>query len=150
MEQEKRDRIVRSIKRNLGSPNGVIAHNTNCLVAEVAQVREDLGIAEPEAPPSRSRSRKGKTLGQFRDRYDVDLIIQKKVDEVLSDKDEEYYDDHDFREMCGIATQNWRRHADSSRFQPYRLKKGDLNVWGPAHIIISMRRILGLPVSSHE
>lgn len=137
-----RSRIERALEKNPEYRNGQIAHNCNTRVGIVELIREDLGIGEP--PPSPRRGLKGKSIDAFRTKYDIDLIINRKVEELLNEGQEEYFDDHDFRELCRLPTQGWRRHADSPSFTDYRLKKGDLNVWGPAHIIEQMKKILGI------
>ena len=137
---ELRAKIERALNRNPEYTNGQIAHNYNTRVGIVEKVRADLGIPEP--PPRRGA--RGKSIDSFRAKYDVDLIIGKKVEEILNEDRDEYFDDHDFRELCRLPTQGWRRHADSPRFEEYRLKKGDLNVWGPIHIIEQMKKILGI------
>ena len=135
-----RERVEKALEKNPEYRNGQIAHNLNTRVGIVEQIRGDLGIGDP----SPRRGPKGRSIDSFRAKYDVDLIIEKKVGELLNEEREEYFDDHDFRELCHLPTQSWRRHADSPKFAAYRLKKGDLNVWGPAHIIEQMKKILGI------
>ena len=55
-----------------------------------------------------------------------------------------YYSDSEFRELCGVHVQNWRRHADDDTFAPYRLRRGGHNLWAPAPMIESMKQILSI------
>lgn len=146
MDSELRARIEKAAIRHPLATNGKIAHNCNCKVADVDEIRNDLGLKPPPSRPVgvRKPSLKGKGMSEFRAKHDVDLIIRTKVLGLLSEGNEEYFEDYDFREICGVSVHHWRRHADSPEFSEYRLKKGSLNVWAPAHIIMQMKKILGV------
>ena len=146
MDSELRARIEKAAIRHPLATNGKIAHNCNCKVADVEQIRNDLGLESPPArlPGAKRPSLKGKDISEFRAKHDVNLIIRTKVLEFLSEDNEEYFEDYDFREICGVSIQHWRRHADSPEFEEYRLKKGRLNIWAPEHVIVQMKKILGI------
>ena len=146
MDSDLRKRIEKAAYKHPTLTNGKIAHNCNCKVADVEEVRTDLGLELVHAGPrgKRKPASRGKGLDQFRAKHDVDLIIRTKVIEYLSEDHEEYFDDHDFREICEVPVTGWRRHSDSPDFDEYRLRKGSLNVWGTKHIILQMKKILGI------
>ena len=72
------------------------------------------------------------------------LIIQRKVEEVLGENSEEYFEDRDFRNLCDVPVHSWRRFADSKQFEAYRLKRGGHNLWAAPHIISQIKKVLGI------
>ena len=138
------EKIKRALLRNPEKSNGEIAHNANSRVAIVAQIRESLKIKEAANKGRPNKNKKGKSIDEFRGKHDVATIIQRKVDEVLSDNSEEYFEDRDFREMCEQPVHNWRRFADSKQFAAYRLKRGGHNLWAAPHVITQIKKILGI------
>lgn len=138
-----KEKIRRALLADPTRTNGQIAHNANSRVAVVQKIRDSLDL--PDAPKSRPKaSKKGKTLEHFRVKHDVGLIIQRKVDSVLSKDSEEYFEDRDFREMCEVPIHSWRRFADSKKFEAYRLKRGGHNLWASPQVILQIKKVLGI------
>tara|TARA_R110002020_G_scaffold67440_1_gene177127 strand:- start:428 stop:856 length:429 start_codon:yes stop_codon:yes gene_type:complete len=137
------EKIERALRKNSTRTNGEIAHNMNCKVGDVQEVREALNISGPPGAPSRKRGR-GKSVDTFRGKHDVALIIQRKVDDTLTKECEQYFEDQDFRTLCEVPVHSWRRFADSKQFAAYRLKRGGHNLWAPPHIIAQIQKILGI------
>ena len=138
-----RDKIERALRRDSSRPNGQIAHNLNCKVGDIQEVREALKISGPLGGASRKRAR-GKSVDDFRGKHDVALIIQRKVDETLTKECDQYFEDQDFRALCDVPVHSWRRFADSKQFAAYRLKRGGHNLWAAPHIIAQIQKILGI------
>lgn len=138
-----KEKIRRALLADPTRTNGQIAHNANSRVAVVQKIRDSLDL--PSAPKGRPKaSKKGKTLEHFRGKHDVGLIIQRKVDSVLSKDSEEYFEDRDFREMCEVPIHSWRRFADSKKFEAYRLKRGGHNLWASPQVILQIKKVLGI------
>ena len=133
----KEERIAASIGKNPGSPNHTIAKNLGVRSHEVQAVRDSLG--EPQSKPTA-----GRTLDAFRAVHDVAHIIETNVEIHLRDSAEEYFTDHEFREICGVPSGNWRRFADDTKFAEYRLVRGSHNLWASKKMIREMRKILGI------
>jgi transcriptional regulator with XRE-family HTH domain len=86
---------------------------------------------------------KAKTLDEFRSKHDTSHIIRTRVGELLHGA--AWYDDNDFRELCGVSIQYWRRYADSGEFAEYRvIKPNRINAWAPAKMAKQMREILDI------
>jgi len=138
-----KEKIKRALLADPMKTNGQIAHNLNSRVAVVQKIRDSLDL--PNAPKGRPKgSKKGKTLEEFRVKHDVGLIIQRKIDSVLSEDSEEYFEDRDFREMCEVPIHSWRRFADSKKFEAYRLKRGGHNLWASPQVILQIKKVLGI------
>lgn len=131
------ERIAASIARNPNATNCKIAKNVKGATAgDVARVRESGGLPQV--------SKTGRTLDAFRAVHDVMHIIERNVGIHLKDSAEEYFTDHEFRELCGVPSGNWRRFADDTAFSEHRLIRGSHNLWASKKMIREMRRILGI------
>jgi len=131
------EKIAASIARNPSASNSTIAKNIKGSTAgDVARVRGDF------SPPTPAKS--GKTLEAFRAVHDVMHIIERNVGLHLKESAEQYFTDHEFRELCGVPAGNWRRFADDASFAEYRLVRGQHNLWASKKMIREMRRILGI------
>jgi hypothetical protein len=142
-EMNLQEKIERALRKDSTRANGLIAHNLNCKVGEVQEVREALNISGPPGGASRKPGR-GKSVDDFRGKHDVALIIQRKVDEVLTAECDQYFEDQDFRTLCEVPVYSWRRYADSKQFAAYRLKRGGHNLWAAPHIISQIQKVLGI------
>lgn len=87
-------------------------------------------------------SRKAHSLDEFRAKFDVTMKIEDKVAELLAEGDH-YYTDDDFRGLCGVSVQNWRRHAELDRFKRYQFRKPGFHAWAPAALVVEMQEITG-------
>ena len=146
------ERILSSIKKHPGYSDYKIAKNLRRVsVQDVAYARLNLGRTtsdrdEPAKPalPKQAKPKAARTFASFQAANDVSHIIARKVSELLPANGEEYFTDHEFREVCGVAIGSWRRYADDDQFSAYRLKRGQHNYWAPKTMIPKMRMILGI------
>lgn len=98
------------------------------------------GRSRPRRP--RKTAKRGHTLDDFRAKFDITKKIEDKVNELLQDG-EEYWTDDEFRGICGVSVQNWRRHAELDRFKPYQFKKPGFHAWAPKDVVEQMKEITG-------
>lgn len=155
-DQRTTQRVAASITRNPGATDLTIAKNMwryGVKVGDVAAIRAGMADAPPTLvaakAPRDSKPRKvvgslGKTLDSFRAAHDVAHIIETNITDHLKDTTQEYYTDHEFREICGVASSNWRRFADDTKFADHRLVRGSHNLWASKKMIREMRKILGI------
>jgi hypothetical protein len=94
------------------------------------------------SPRPSAAGRKAHSLEEFRAKFDVTKKIEDKVAELLQ-SGEHYFSDDDFRGLCGVSVQNWRRHAELDRFKPYQFKKPGFHAWAPKLIVSEMQEITG-------
>lgn len=98
--------------------------------------------------PNRSKrpavaKKKGHTLDDFRNQFDVTKKIDDKVEEFLTDDGEEYWTDDEFRQLCGVSVQNWRRHAELDRYRKFQFKKPNFHAWASPKMVEAMQEITG-------
>jgi biotin operon repressor len=94
-------------------------------------------VAKRTTTPARA----GHTLDDFRSKFDVGAMIEAKVAELLPEDGEQWFHDSDFRVLCGVSIQNWRRHADE--YPQYQFKKGKFHAWAPLHMVEEMQTLTG-------
>lgn len=107
-------------------------------VEMVRRIKGGKGVAEVESIGTIT----GKTMADFRERFDSKHIIQKAVAKYLGANGKHYYTDHEFRDLCGIHPQQWRRYSEDEEFDAYRLRRAHHNLWAPTKMIQQMKQIL--------
>jgi len=90
--------------------------------------------------PTEEKSR-GKSMDQFRSVFDIKLRICKGVSTILRGV---YMTDQEFREACGIASNEWRRYADDSEFDACRCRLRGQIMWAQPKMMKEMREIAGI------
>lgn len=111
------------------------------------------GTSAPRSRPSKlttsaprtanGSKKKGHSLDEFRSQFDVTKKIDDKVAELLDGDSEEYWTDDEFRQLCGVSVQNWRRHAELDRYRKYQFKKPNFHAWATPKVVQYMREITG-------
>ena len=96
------------------------------------------------APVSKTKAKPGRTMEDFKGRFDLHHKVALKVDELLPADGEIYYEDAEFRDLCDIHPQHWRRISEDDRFSPNRVNCRQCNVWAPSRMVPKMKHILGL------
>lgn len=116
--------------------------------AEDGGNRQGVKITRPtnSAPPAgliqpTTGKAKGHTLDEFRAKFDVGKVIADKCAELLGEDGEEWFHDSDFRTLCGVPIQHWRRNADE--FPQYQFKKGKFHAWAPVHMVEQFQHLTG-------
>jgi hypothetical protein len=100
-------------------------------------LRSDGAKSAPRKPA------KARSFEEFRSRHDLSHIIKARVKELLAG--DEWYDDADFRELCGVPVAQWRRYADSGEFSEHRVVKSNrINAWAPPKMARQMREVLDI------
>lgn len=106
-------------------------------------IRAAAGVAPLPRPAAARKPAKARSFEDFRAKHDTTHIIAGKVKELLSGS--EWFEDNDFRELCCVPSNNWRRHADSGEFDDYRVVKGSrINAWAPKAMARQMREVLDI------
>lgn len=91
----------------------------------------------------KTKKKKGHSLEEFRSEFDIAKKIRDKVAELIADSSEEYWTDDEFRQICGVSVQNWRRHAELDEFKRYQFRKPGFHAWAPPSIVEAMKEITG-------
>lgn len=91
-------------------------------------------------PPVVDKQR-GKTLAQFRALFDVRERIRAGLKTHLNG--DIYMGDQEFREVCGISAQDWRRPADLDEFGDYRWRYKGLLYWAQPKTLAAMKETVG-------
>lgn len=130
-----------------GLSHSEIARKTGVARSTVGDIiRRCEGTLKPRStvsPRKVAKPGKARTFDEFREKHDIAHIIQSKVDEYL--QGDVYYDDNDFRELCGIPSNQWRRYADSGEFDEHRVQKSNrINAWAPKSMAKKMREVLDI------
>jgi hypothetical protein len=114
------------------------------------QYQQEKGSGRPRpttragrAAATKSNKRKGHSLEEFRKTFDVAQKIRDKVVELLNNGGEEYWTDDEFRQLCGVSVQNWRRHAELDEFKDYQFRKPGFHAWAPPSVVEEMKEITG-------
>lgn len=126
-------RIAKCINKHPEWSNGRVADSARARVADVERVR---GGKTPEAAAKR-----GKSMDQFRQQFDVKLRIRQGVKKHLQSV---YMSDQEFREACGVSSTEWRRYADELEFDSYRAKIRGQILWASAKMLVEMKSIAGI------
>jgi len=92
----------------------------------------------------RRNVKKGHSLDEFREKFDVVKKIADKVEEIFGKDSEEYFTDDEFRGLCRVSVQNWRRHAELDRFRKYQFKKPGFHAWASPSVVEAMKEITGV------
>jgi len=142
-------RIQEALARNPHFTDKQIAKNLGRHGIRVADVRQVRGPGTPAIAPrpaakERRTSQSGRSLDAFRKQHDVSFIIDEHIKSHLHEKADAYFTDHEFREICGVPSSNWRRFADDTRFADHRLVRGQHNLWASKRMIQEMRKIIGI------
>ena len=100
--------------------------------------------AARKPPTVKPKAVAGRSMDDFRANYDFAQVIREKVQELLAPEDaNQWWTDDEFRQLCGISIQNWRRHAELDEFRRYQFKKGTLHAWAPLSMIEEFQHITG-------
>ena len=83
----------------------------------------------------------GNTLSVFRNQFDVRLKIRKGIKRFLAGV---YMTDQQFREACGVPATEWRRYADESEFDGFRVKVRGVLYWAQPKMVAQMKEIAGI------
>ena len=102
-----------------------------------------------EVPNKRpaSKKRSGGTLDEFKNEFDLSVIVPKKIEEGIEkylrrpDGEPVYMFDWRFRELCKVSVTQWRRYADNYKYLQIKNKNGEL-IWGHPDIIEEMKEVL--------
>lgn len=97
----------------------------------------------PRRSNSRPTKKRGHSLDEFRNQFDVAQKIRDKVEELLQGGGEEFWTDDEFRQLAGVSVQNWRRHAELDEFKQYQFRKPGFHAWAPPSIVEEMKEITG-------
>lgn len=84
---------------------------------------------------------RGKSLAQFKQVYDVKLRIRQGISKHLRGV---YMTDQEFRDACGVGTNEWRRYADEMEFDQFRAKIRGQVLWASAKMLAEMKQIAGV------
>jgi hypothetical protein len=113
------------------------------ITAEGARFQFKQANSNAPTRPAPKKPRKGHSLDEFRSQFDITKKIDDKVAELLPDDREEYFTDDEFRQLCGVSVQNWRRHAELDRYRAYQFRKPNFHAWAPKPIVAAMQEITG-------
>lgn len=130
-------KIARCIASHPEWENYRVANSVGTRVADVVRVR---GGKMPVAG-SIEVARRGKSMDQFRQQFDVKLRIRQGIKKHLSGV---YMTDQEFREACGIASSDWRRYADEIEFDKFRAKIRGQILWASEKMLLEMKSIAGI------
>lgn len=147
--------VIKYMSRHPGMSASKVRCNTarhGVLAADVREAARVCGYTfaeggrgsgeEPGAP--RPASANGRSMTEFKARYDLHYKVGQKIAELLPANGDAYYDDAEFRDLCDIHPQHWRRISDDPRFQANRVVNRQCNVWAPENMVPQMKRILGI------
>lgn len=145
--------IIEAYKR-LGTVNAVITRlavgkNRAYRVLRAGgylEARECQAAASPVSADSPGAKPAGKSFTEFRQKHDYTHIIERAVAKYLPAGGDVYYEDGEFRILCGVPVQFWRRYSSDDRFLQNRVlrNKSDAPYWAPANMAEQMRNILGI------
>lgn len=150
-------KVVRYMESHPGMTASLIRRNMSrhgVLASDVAAAAEQRGYefapsptrsaATPGLPALATPSGKGRSMTDFKARYDLHYRVEQKVAELLPPDGDTYYEDAEFRDLCDIHPQHWRRVSEDSRFQANRVICRQCNVWAPTNMVARMKHILGI------
>jgi len=86
----------------------------------------------------------GKSLADFRLVHDVRLKIRAGIKKYL--KGDSLFTDQEFREACGVCSQEWSRYARDGEFDDNNDRIKQVLYWATPSTLREMRTICGLPV----
>ena len=116
--------------------NGRVANAVHARVPDVLRVRDGKqAVVVPELP------KRGKSMDQFRQQFDVKLRIRQGVKKHLQGV---YMTDQEFREACGISTTEWRRYSEEIEFDTFRAKIRGQILWAAPKMLLEMKSIAGI------
>lgn len=111
-------------------------HRHHVSSAEIQKARQ----LNPAGLTSATAQAPGKTIAAFRAEYDIHDKIKAGLAAISPAV---YMTDTEFRELCKVHLNNWRRHADAEDFLPYRIKVNGLWFWAKPAMIQKMKHIVG-------
>jgi hypothetical protein len=117
--------------------NHRVANSVRCRVGEVVRVR----CGKNPVAASVELARRGKSMDQFRQQFDVKLRIRQGVKKHLQSV---YMTDQEFREACGVSTTEWRRYSEEIEFDQFRAKIRGQIFWASAKMLSEMKSIAGI------
>ena len=132
------EKIKRCIATHPEWDNSRVANAVHGRVPDVLRVRG--GKAAP-VTASPALLKRGKSMAQFRQQFDVKLRIQQGVKKHLQGV---YMPDQEFREACGVSTTEWRRYSEESEFDVYRAKIRGQILWAAPKMLLEMKSIAGI------
>jgi hypothetical protein len=106
-------------------------------VPDVIRVRNGGKVA----PVVAELPKRGKSLAQFKDQYDVKLRIRQGIKKYLTGV---YMTEQELRDACGISTTDWRRYADEGEFDGFRVKIRGQIFWAQPKMLAEMKSIAGV------
>jgi hypothetical protein len=116
--------------------NGRIANAAHARVPDVKRLRGGKSaVVLPEG------AKRGKSMDQFRQQFDVKLRIRQGVKKHLASV---YMTDQEFREACGVSTTEWRRHSEEMEFDTFRAKIRGQILWAAPKMLVEMKSIAGI------
>jgi len=147
MNQDIKQKIEESAARNPNHTPAQIAKNMHRWGVTAAMAREVMtGIGaspgQSTKPVATSKRKVGRTFGDFAKEHDIAGKIKEAITEHLPRNGELYYTDDEFREMCGVHVNRWRRYADMEQFAPFQIKIAGRTHWAPTAMIEKMRYLM--------
>ena len=115
----------------------------------IAKARKELGIVGEDRRSGKkdrrkSKSFKGGTLDDFRNRFDDSVLIPNVIENGIKkyltkgDGTPLYMKDQDFRESCDVGAGKWRRYAED--YKHLQVKKDGVIYWGHPDIVDDLRK----------
>ena len=150
----KEERIRRAIRKYPERSNYHIARNLyRTTSVEVASVRQNMTGLQPEQQTDRSALPLkeqtspsmlpvGRSMVEFQRQHDPETLIDAAIKQHLSRRGH-YFTDQEFRELCGVNLNRWRRFADLEKYRPYRFVRGKFNNWAHPEDVLQMMRVTG-------
>ena len=115
----------------------------------ISKARKELGIVDKDRRSGKkdrrkSKSFKGGTLNDFRNRFDDSVLIPNVIEDGIKkyltklDGTPLYMRDQDFRESCDVGAGKWRRYAED--YKHLQVKKDGVIYWGHPDIVDDLRK----------
>lgn len=135
--------IRNAYSRGVTRPSDIAKNLTPRVTSsEVSFVMNKNGILKHVVATKRPTTKAGKTFDSFKAENDLHQKIRNGIREHLPKDGDIYYSDEEFRELCAVPIQRWRRYADSEEFREWQIKLQGRIHWAPKPMIEKMKLLL--------
>jgi len=113
-------------------------HKVNA--AMINAIRAQAGTPAAPANPSVVNRPRLKDLSEFRKEHDIPQKIRDRLAAMRADS---YCTEEEFRQLCSVPVQLWRRNAELPEFSLNKFKHDGVTYWATCATIEKMKKITG-------